>query len=99
MNEKTSEIVRHEAKLHRARTKIKGRPDEWDMYTGYTPAGCGQNITDHWQWCGPANSNPPAPNPGITFGTLIGWVHTASTQINGYTNPPTPMPNYFAIYP
>jgi Bacterial Ig-like domain (group 2) len=73
--------------------------DEWSMYTGYTPAGCGKNITDHWQWCGPTGSNPPAPNPGITFGTLSGWVHTVDSRINGYTNPPTPMPGGFVIVP
>ncbi len=66
-----------------------GVTDEWAMYTGYTPAGCGQNVTDHWQWCGPAGSNP---NPGITFGTLVGWVHSASTDINTYINPPTTIP-------
>ena len=66
-----------------------GFTDEWSMYTGYTPAGCGENITDHWQWCGPTGSNP---NPGITFGTLVGWAHTASVDINGYVNPPTAIP-------
>ena len=63
--------------------------DEWGMYTGYTPVGCGENITDHWQWCGPSGNNP---NPGITFGTLVGWLHTASTDINTYINPPTIIP-------
>jgi hypothetical protein len=66
--------------------------DEWGMYTGYTPSTCGQNITDHWDWCGPAGSNPPAPNPGIPFGSLIGWAHTSSVDINGYVNPPTLIP-------
>jgi len=70
--------------------------DEWGMYTGYTRAGCGVSITDHWQWCGP---DSPAPNPGITFGTVRGWVHTADVRINGYTNPPTPMPHNFVIQP
>ena len=63
--------------------------DQWAMYTGFTPAGCGENITDHWQWCGPTGNNP---DPGITFGTLAGWSHTSSVEINGYTNPPTPIP-------
>lgn len=64
--------------------------DQWAMYnTGFTPAGCGVNITDHWQWCGPTGNNP---NPGIAFGTLTGWAHTASVDINGFINPPTPMP-------
>jgi hypothetical protein len=66
-----------------------GLTDEWSMYTGYTPAGCGENVTDHWQWCGPTGQNP---NPGITFGSLIGWAHTSSVDINGYINPPTPIP-------
>ena len=62
--------------------------DEWGMYTGFTPAGCGKTITDHWQWCGPT---APAPNPGKTFGTLAGFIHTSDSQINGFTNPPNPM--------
>lgn len=73
--------------------------DEWGMYTGYTPAGCGKNITDHWQWCGPAGSNPPAPTNGITFGTLTGWIHTVDSQINGYKNPPNPLPPGTVITP
>jgi hypothetical protein len=73
--------------------------DEWGRYTGYTPAGCGVNITDHWQWGGPTGSNPPAPNPGITFGTLTGWIHTVDSQINGYKNPPSPMLGGFVINP
>jgi len=63
--------------------------DEWAMYTGFTPAGCGENLTDHWQWCGPTGNNP---DPGITFGTLVGYSHTASTDINGFINPPNKIP-------
>jgi hypothetical protein len=70
--------------------------DEWGMYTGFTPAGCGQNVTDHWQWCGPTGNNP---DPGITFGTLVGYAHTASTDINGFVNPPTPIPPGTVISP
>ncbi len=73
--------------------------DEWGMYTGYTPATCGVTITDHWQWCAPPNNNPPAPNPGITFGTLTGFLGVSSTTINGKTNPPNPMPASFVINP
>jgi hypothetical protein len=73
--------------------------DEWGMYTGYTPATCGQNITDHWQWCAPANNNPPAPNTGVTFGTLKGFIGVSSTTINNHTNPPSPMPQGFVINP
>jgi len=70
--------------------------DQWAMYTGFTPAGCGENTTDHWQWCGPTGNNP---NPGITFGTLVGWRHTASTDMNGFINPPTPIPPGTIISP
>jgi hypothetical protein len=73
--------------------------DEWGMYTGYTPSGCGKNIIDHWQWCAPAGSNPAAPNPGKTFGTLSGYIHTSDSKINGYANPPTPMPGGLVIAP
>lgn len=47
--------------------------DEWAMYTGYTPASCGETTYDHWQWCAPPptpGSNPTGPNPGITFMTV-----------------------------
>ena len=55
-------------------------PDTWTYYgTYYTPAGCGANIVDHWQWC-------PVPQ---TFMTLTGWIHTTSSDINGYVNPPS----------
>jgi len=63
--------------------------DQWGMYTGFTPSGCGVNITDHWQWCGPTGNNPTA---GITFGTITGWTHTSNVDINGYINPPTVIP-------
>ena len=64
--------------------------DQWNMWgTGFTPANCGENVTDHWQWCSPTGNNP---NPGITFGTLVGWQHTSSVNINGYINPPTTIP-------
>lgn len=73
--------------------------DEWGMYTQYTPAGCGVTITDHWQWCGPTGSAPPAPNPGKTFGTLTGYIHTADTSINTYINPPTKIPTGTTFVP
>ncbi len=41
----------------------------------------------------------PVPNPGITFMTLSGFVHTADTQINTYTNPPTPIPQGTVFHP
>jgi YD repeat-containing protein len=70
--------------------------DEWSMYTGFTPAGCGVNITDFWQWCGPT---APAPTPGITFMTLNGFIHTSNSEINTYINPPTPIPQGTIFHP
>jgi hypothetical protein len=62
--------------------------DYWsDMGTFYFPANCGSNVTDHWQWC-----SPSGPTTGITFMTLNGWVHTLSSNINGFVNPPTRIP-------
>jgi hypothetical protein len=62
--------------------------DYWsDWGTFYTPDNCGDNVTDHWQWC-----SPSGPTPGITFMTLSGWVHTLSSNINGFVNPPTQIP-------
>jgi hypothetical protein len=54
--------------------------DRWTMGANYTPAGCGYNITDHWQWC--------APSPPRTVGTLTGYIHTNAVSINGVVNPP-----------
>ena len=68
--------------------------DEWGMFTGYSPVSCGVNMLDHWQWC-----SPSGPTSGKTFGTLSGWIHTASSDINSYINPPTPMPGGFVILP
>ena len=62
--------------------------DTWSNYsTYYTPANCGVNVTDHWQWC-----SPSGPSSGITFMTLSGFIHTVSSEINGYTNPPNEIP-------
>jgi hypothetical protein len=58
--------------------------DGWGWYTAYGPAGCGLNITDHWQWC-----SPSGPNPAVTFMTLTGYMHTNATQIDGYAVPPS----------
>jgi hypothetical protein len=58
--------------------------DFWSWYEGYTPAGCGQKVTDHWQWC-----SPSGPTPGLTFMTLIGYIHTNGTEINGNAQPPS----------
>jgi hypothetical protein len=59
-------------------------PDDWTRYIGYTPEGCGANITDHWQWC-----SPSGPTTGITFMTLIGFIHTNAIEINGNIQPPS----------
>jgi hypothetical protein len=62
--------------------------DYWSYWgTYYTPANCGDNVTDQWQWC-----SPSGPTTGITFMTLNGWVHTTSSNINGFVNPPTGIP-------
>ena len=62
--------------------------DSWsDWGTYYTPANCGTDVTDHWQWCAPTG-----PNPGKTFMTLTGFIHTNTSEINGYVNPPNQIP-------
>lgn len=62
--------------------------DGWDHFNpGFTPSGCGLNITDLWQWCDPKSQAPTAP---ITFGKLMGFIHTDASQIDGYTLPGTP---------
>ena len=66
--------------------------DTWYLSPNFTPAGCGFDITDRWQW-----------DPGLsltyTFGTLVGFIHTDASQINGFSNPPTPMPKGTVINP
>jgi hypothetical protein len=53
--------------------------DGWSLGAdGYTPAGCGNNMDDHWLWC-PANRS---------IGHLSGYVHTNAVSINGVVNPP-----------
>lgn len=59
--------------------------DEWGWYVGYGPTGCGLSITDHWQMCSPSG-------PVATFMTLTGFIDTNATQINGYTSPPSSIP-------
>jgi len=70
--------------------------DEWGRYsTAYGPAGCGLNITDHWQMC-----SPSGPNPGITFMLLTGYIHNNGTEIWSYPVPPgNGMPAGLAIGP
>jgi hypothetical protein len=54
--------------------------DQWSLGAdGYTPAGCGDNVTDHWQWC--------AHSPTQTLGTLTGYTHTNAISINGTVSP------------
>lgn len=69
--------------------------DIWGDYgTYYTPAGCGVNVTDHWQWC-----SPSGPSPGKTFMTLSGFIHTVDSKINGYVNPPNEIPGGTVVNP
>jgi hypothetical protein len=69
--------------------------DDWSLLgSGYSPAGCGVSVVDHWQWCGTG-----APTTPHTFGTLTGSINTSSATINGYTLPPNPMPAGFIINP
>lgn len=70
--------------------------DEWSYYgTYYTPPNCGaETVIDHWQWCAPS-----APNPGKTFMTLSGFIHTTSSNINGYENPPNAIPSGMVFNP
>jgi hypothetical protein len=59
--------------------------DQWSLASDvYTPTGCGENVTDHWQWC--------AHNSAQTLGTLAGYTHTNAISINGVVNPPNSMP-------
>lgn len=54
--------------------------DTWTMGSdGFSPAGCGTNITDHWQWCDIS--------PAKTFATLSGYIHTNQIEINGVVSP------------
>ena len=54
--------------------------DQWSLGAdGYTPAGCGDNVMDHWQWC--------AHSPTQTLGTLTGYTHTNAISINGTVSP------------
>jgi hypothetical protein len=55
--------------------------DRWSMQSdAYTPAGCGFDITDSWQWAG----HSPRPQ---TLCTLYGYVHTNAIKINGVLSP------------
>jgi hypothetical protein len=54
--------------------------DGWTLASdGYTPRGCGENVTDHWQWC--------AHSPAQTLGTLTGYAHTNAISENGVVSP------------
>jgi len=45
----------------------------------YSPAGCGFNIVDQWDWAGHV--------PVQDLGTLSGYIHTNSISINGVVSP------------
>jgi IPT/TIG domain len=54
--------------------------DTWSMSSdAYTPAGCGFNIVDHWDWA--------SHSPVQDLGTLTGFVHTNTVSINGVVSP------------
>lgn len=68
--------------------------DFWTYYGGYSGPGgsdCGANVVDHWQWC--------TPSPPRTFTTLTGWIHTTTSDINGWVNPQNEIPSGFAFGP
>jgi hypothetical protein len=52
--------------------------DMWSLsQDGFSPVGCGENVTDEWQACASTN-----------FGHLAGYAHTNAISINGVVNPP-----------
>jgi hypothetical protein len=54
--------------------------DEWSISSdGFTPVGCGFNVTDPWQWC--------KHSPAQTLGTLTGYIHNDHIKINGVISP------------
>jgi hypothetical protein len=54
--------------------------DSWSLNSdGYTPAGCGLNVLDHWDWA--------AHDPVQVLGTLTGYLHTNAVSINGVVSP------------
>lgn len=64
--------------------------DGWTLSgDSYTPAGCGINVVDHWQWCS-------APK---TIGSPTGYCHTDQIEINGSVRPPGAALNGSSIYP
>jgi len=62
--------------------------DQWTLNRdGYTPAGCGFDVTDPWMW---------RPTSGITWtlATLSGYVDTSSIEINGTVWPSQTLQGY-----
>jgi hypothetical protein len=54
--------------------------DSWTLGSnGYTPTGCGLNISDPWYW---AYTSPNTP-----IGTPAGFIHTNAIEIDGVTTP------------
>jgi hypothetical protein len=68
--------------------------DEWSLVAMHSPAGCGDNVHDVWQWCA-----PPIPFVPRPVGTLDGYVHTDAVNINGVVNPPNSFPPNTVILP
>ena len=53
--------------------------DGWTLSAdGYTPIGCGANLTDEWMAC-----------PSTNVGHLAGYIHDNAVSINGVVNPPS----------
>jgi hypothetical protein len=54
--------------------------DEWSMASdGYTPVGCGFNITDPWSWLTPSSTIKE-------LGKASGYVHTNAVEIDNVTS-------------
>lgn len=56
--------------------------DSWSMASdAYIPVGCGENDTDFWDWVA-------SPGTFLELGTLIGYLHTNSIEIDSSIMPP-----------
>jgi hypothetical protein len=56
--------------------------DSWTLNSDvYTPKGCGLNISDQWDWAA-------SPSSILELGSLAGYLHTDTIEINGSITPP-----------
>jgi hypothetical protein len=56
--------------------------DQWTLASdSFTPAGCGDSLTDQWKWIA-------SPNNFLELGSLNGFAHTNAISINGSVMPP-----------